>query len=533
MLLAGLCHNLYNQGCYNIDFSNGNFDGWHGKIGICCPLDINTDSIAYSRHTILTINEPDANTCNNVYTIPQGYSSSFRLGNAMVGAQAESISYNYTITDNSELLIIRYAVVLQDPGHEPEAQPRFEILIKNTNDNDTIDCSYYYVYADSSDTNFAKCNSVLWKDWTTVGFDLSAYNGQEIMLELKTGDCSYGGHFGYAYVVAECAPLFFDHVHCPNDSGYVLSAPPGFASYNWSNGYTSDTIYIPSTEFNDSITCTLTTFNGCETVLEFPPQANMINVDFSYELLCDLIVKFTNLSTTDGYIQSCYWDFGDGTYSTSFNSIHQYSNSGTYLVSLIINTGCFDTLTMSITIDDITNSSEISAKINCDNTVTINILNYNPNYVYQLYLNDTTYNLDGSAEAIFLPNGEYTYLFYSLSDLGCEKFILDSLSLYNTLMINGEVFNVLIQKSINGNNVWDLSKIVGMSQFCQTYQIHIYDRWGILQFSREIPINNNPNCDQCFMGYNNDNAKLNDGIYYYYIYFSDSIYYSGFLHIFE
>ena len=47
-------------------------------------------------------------------------------------------------------------------------------------------------------------------------------------------------------------------------------------------------------------------------------------------------VKFTNHSTGANDIHSVKWSFGDGTYSTDFNTSHVYANSGVYTVCLLV-----------------------------------------------------------------------------------------------------------------------------------------------------------------------------------------------------
>ncbi|HEV8081287.1 MAG TPA: PKD domain-containing protein [Chitinophagaceae bacterium] len=47
-------------------------------------------------------------------------------------------------------------------------------------------------------------------------------------------------------------------------------------------------------------------------------------------------VKFTNLSTPANDIRVVKWSFGDGTYSSDFNTSHIYTNSGLYKVCLVI-----------------------------------------------------------------------------------------------------------------------------------------------------------------------------------------------------
>ena len=83
-----------------------------------------------------------------------------------------------------------------------------------------------------------------------------------------------------------------------------------------------------------------------------------------------MIVSFTN-SSING--TSYYWSFGDNTYSTISNPVHNYSSPGTYIVKLLANTSCSlhpDSSTLSITVypDPI---PVISGGILCDSMPTI------------------------------------------------------------------------------------------------------------------------------------------------------------------
>jgi hypothetical protein len=37
--------NLFSQGCYNADFELGNFTGWQGRRGECCPIALPNNGI--------------------------------------------------------------------------------------------------------------------------------------------------------------------------------------------------------------------------------------------------------------------------------------------------------------------------------------------------------------------------------------------------------------------------------------------------------------------------------------------------------
>jgi uncharacterized repeat protein (TIGR01451 family) len=69
-----------------------------------------------------------------------------------------------------------------------------------------------------------------------------------------------------------------------------------------------------------------------------------------------LAVDFADLSDGNGKdINSWYWDFGDGSNSTTQNPTHTYTDPDTYTVSLTVNNGCGDdTESAYITVEDCT-----------------------------------------------------------------------------------------------------------------------------------------------------------------------------------
>lgn len=93
-----------------------------------------------------------------------------------------------------------------------------------------------------------------------------------------------------------------------------------------------------SSEINVSISDTL-----CHAAFSVMPDS-LTSFPFYYH--------FTDLST--GNINSRYWDFGDGTYSTEQNPSHQYNDPGTYQICLTVKDlnsieGCSDQICQEIT----------------------------------------------------------------------------------------------------------------------------------------------------------------------------------------
>lgn len=350
---------IYSQSsCPNSDFESGTLDGWQGQIGNCCPIFTTPSGIVAGRHTIMTGNGTDPNTCDMVRVVSPGGLYSARVGNDRVGAEAETLSYRITVTPSSSLFIYKYAVVLEDPGHDPIEQPRFEVNVLNAT-GQLIDpvCGQYTVVAGAGLAGFQTCNTasgeVRYRDWTTVGLNLSAYLGQTITIEFETGDCSPGAHFGYAYVDAYCSPLQIGATFCTGSFAAQLTAPIGF-SYLWNTGETTQTILVNSPAAGLNYSCTLTSVTGCTVVISTVLQLEDPTADFTITNTCfnNAIFEDTTILTNVSLLDSYLWDFGDGTTSNVQNPTHSFPGTGTYTVKFTTFNafGCSTSATKIITV---------------------------------------------------------------------------------------------------------------------------------------------------------------------------------------
>lgn len=263
--------------CSNIGFEQNNFNGWVGTRGSCCPILITNTGIMSGRHTITSGTATDINTCNIVPIVAPGSTRSAKLGNENINAEAEGLSYTFTVTPQSNLITYQYAVVFEDPGHIPIQQPRFEASIIRANGT-IVSCTQFTATAAGNLPGFQSCSRydalgfqifVRYKNWSTIAADVTAYMGQTLTLRFRTGDCSQGGHFGYAYVDASCGPLQLAIDYCVNDMYAVITAPSGFASYLWNTGETTQTIYVNPMQISN-VSCTITTAAGCTSVISIP-----------------------------------------------------------------------------------------------------------------------------------------------------------------------------------------------------------------------------------------------------------------------
>lgn len=251
----------YGQGCPpNIDFESGNFNGWTCYTGnvYAAPPAGNNISLSPSgptsgQHTMYSaatdggLRDPFGNF---PVICPNGSGYSVKLGNTSGGAQAEGLSYEFTIPAgrNTYSLIYHYAVVFQDPNHEPFQQPRLVLEVWDLTDNELIDCSSFTFFPNGSPLPgfflgaISDSTDVWCKDWSAVSINLNNMEGKRIQLFFKTADCTFRRHFGYAYidVNTECSSEFTGATYCPDDTAVLVTAPYGYQGYRWfDNAFTT------------------------------------------------------------------------------------------------------------------------------------------------------------------------------------------------------------------------------------------------------------------------------------------------------
>ena len=316
----------------------------------------------YSQHTVHTNpNETDRATDNQLHTVGPGLPGAVRLGNVVPGNVSEAggsesiVYYLHVDTTLYSMIMLHYAVVLQDPGHNPAAQPHFTMQILDQED-EVIDpvCGAADFAADST-LGWNNYDGTLWKDWTTIGISLTPYHGQDVKLKFSTRDCSMGAHYGYAYFYAECQQPAVTSEHCGTVDTNTLTAPNDF-TYLWyydspSNPVATTQSYTYSSaegtihcqlSFIENPSChlTLSTY-----VSNFWPSA-AIDTFFTVDRGCDgYEVHFANRSTILGDdsiplpgtppCESALWVFGDGYISSQYAPTHTYRRPGPYSVTMI------------------------------------------------------------------------------------------------------------------------------------------------------------------------------------------------------
>ena len=218
--------------------------------------------IVPGRHTLITQQGTDSRTGGQLPLLPNGENAVVKLGNEQVGAETESLIYTFTVDPDYPILLLKYAVVLEDPHHIEIEQPRFLIQMLDANDELLSGCMEYNVISSPTIPGFQAHGHVMWRPWTTNGFDLSEYAGQTVKFQISTFDCSAGAHYGYAYFTASCISNKLTVTGC-NGQQVTITAPSGFESYTWNNGsHASSTSY--TIQGNTVATCAISTVTGCQ-----------------------------------------------------------------------------------------------------------------------------------------------------------------------------------------------------------------------------------------------------------------------------
>lgn len=386
--LYAQCFDMTNLHSSSITCNYGDFYNPYQYIGV---VDYGSNSSS-SRHTINTdIYAKDPNV-TSLTIVPVGETSSIRLGNWEVGAEAESVTFTYVVDSERPILLLKYAAVMENPGHGASEQPRLTLKVFDKN-NALVnpDCmSFDFISSESLGWNSELDGTLLWKDWTFIGVDLSSYIGQKLKIQITNYDCEQSGHFGYSYFHLSCKEKKIKSLICGDAEYTTFSAPAGF-EYNWYyfNGITrvqmgsGQTITVPidGKEYFCDINQVGNT--ACSYTLSAVANPRYPIADFSIRQIskCVDTLYLTNLSgvSVDGMIKNepfeecdeAIWDLGDGRKITDYdisNMPISYAVGGVYTIKLtvkLIDGNCIDTYSRNVVVrgyDDVY-EREIEASI--------------------------------------------------------------------------------------------------------------------------------------------------------------------------
>ncbi len=376
-----------------LDYLDIGSENVHATWGSFSNPYLNTGVVNYgpesgsSRVTVHSdLSERDPRTGFQLETVPDGNLASVRLGNWQSGANAESITYYYTVDSLSVLMLLKYAVVMENPGHNHNQQPKFELEIFDFNDYPIGGtCGYEnFVSGDTNTLGWERYGTVLWKHWGGFGLNLQNYIGERIKIRLTTYDCSLGAHYGYAYFTLDCARAEIAGVTCGDNEVERLIAPDGYA-YEWFPKYRPDSIVSIEREFQPLPTDTGTyvcrmTYKGgdCSFELEANITPRTIIPEFEPVVIykdCQAEVKFSNTSYTlsskgdIGEVERFYWEWNDGYTGTEKDHERVFDTPGKYWVDMKANIAggkCFEILSDTIIIPDLSVQYDTIKAVLCE-----------------------------------------------------------------------------------------------------------------------------------------------------------------------
>ncbi len=369
--------------CVNMDFEEATLNGWEmfeGSVNTN-PAEMVGATQIFTPGVHHTIMGPGADPVVGIPTNnPNGGGSSLRLGDGTgTGGRAASVRQTFMVSMANAVFTYSYAVVLEDPsGHSLGEKPFFKVNLYDQN-GAIIPCGEYQVVASSGlDASWSTYAGGWYKDWSTVFAPLDAYIGQNVTIEFITGDCSQSGHYGYAYVDAECSPLEIippGTLICDNQP-VTLSAPAGAASYLWNTSATSQSITtnVPGTY---SVDITPVTGAACSTTLTATVNGSSGTPTTNYTAVPTAVcigedITFTDASTPSagGTIDFWEWNFDDGNTSNVDDVVYSYGTSGSFDVALVTGEGgCYDTLIQTVTVTD-GPLADFTVNTVCEGTVT-------------------------------------------------------------------------------------------------------------------------------------------------------------------
>ena len=452
--------------CFNSDFEDNSFTNWNGFYGSCCG--INTPNQGFTNQHQIMVGpgiDPMIAGCGNLSIVPPGENFSAMVGDFTgTGAQASRLQYTFSITPQSNMIIVKYAVVLEDVGHGVSQQPRFEAQLYDAAGN-PLPCTFYQVAAANGVPGFQNCGSYRWKDWTTFGVDVTQYMGQTVTLDVATGDCSLGGHWGYAYVSASCSSLNLSAFYCQNGANNTatLTAPDGFSNYVWSNAATGQQLatgQVANVNIQgvDTVDCQITSANGCVATLTTAVLPAEVIGDIVDSNVCNgySTVLFNNTSYTNAAPDSIFWSASDGYTSNDTTFNHVFPAPGSYTVEMIVtnSANCIDTVNTVVEVfenpvasfgfDDVclgqTAVFEASSSLVGGDTIT--------NY---WYVNNDT--LIGDTVTVYF-NGPNNYLvdLVAMTENGCSDTVSQNFTVFNNPTANFAVTESCIDLAVQFDN---------------------------------------------------------------------------------
>ena len=288
----------------------------------------------------------------------------------------------------------------------------------------------------------------------------------------------------YIYSQHGCSSSYCDSVNVSYDPCYGLSSAYTY-SYGQNGGVhfvgstnitnvtnywtfgdgTSATTFDPTHYYTQPGTytvCHIVSINGtlcsdttCQSV-QGTGVGNSCNANFSDSAVLNTnTIFFNNYSTSSDSIVSYVWNFGDGSSSTSVNTHHTYSNSGTYYACLTITAanGCTSTHCDSVHVGHVSTACHASFTYTVDSCQVITFTSTSTGsleFLRWIYGDGTTDTLSHPTHT-YAQGGYYTVILHFYGN-NCYNF--DTAVIYvPSCSSHGDTVCGLVFNDVNGNGV--------------------------------------------------------------------------------
>ncbi len=270
--------------------------------------------------------------------------------------------------------------------------------------------------------------------------------------------------------------------NCQNDVvTFTSTSSANVVSWDWNfdDGNTS-ILTNPSNLFDSagvySVVLTVISDSGCTAISTQLVTINPVPLaGFTAQINCtSLTVNFTDTSSiSSGTIVSYSWSFGDGGTSTLQNPNYTYPDTGTYIVTLIIqsNNGCADTATIFVT----TGTPVLADYIPPGGTYNVNqIISFTNqsiggvSYIWNFGDGSSTSTSTNPAYSFVNP-GTYSVILVATNSGGCS----DTATYVFTINSSGYV--VPSGFTPDGNGLNDFFYVLGNFS---TYELRVFNEWG-------------------------------------------------------
>lgn len=228
LTIPGSCSKTHSF-CSNGDFESGNIDmaQWWGAYGVFSGTPdpatmtdgfLSGDISNSAAHQTVVSTGTDPNTGISLIP-PDGGKFSLRLGNSAIANGTELIGKTIKVDNATSILSFWYAVVFEDPNHQPADQPAFTVRVfdcatgQELNGVCNLGNNSNKLISDTKNPFFRSAgttgNLIAYRDWTKAEIFLTSYIGKTVTILFINNDCNLGGHYGYTYLDNFCTSNVF------------------------------------------------------------------------------------------------------------------------------------------------------------------------------------------------------------------------------------------------------------------------------------------------------------------------------------